>query len=225
MSKYEQKVSREVIESHYKNLKLFLGRIAKRIELMGSYRRGKSLIGDLDVAVELRACVKEDDVKQAVEQVFKYSKDFEVTSGGNKHITLHTALAGIRTQLDLYFFKRAHWGPASLFLTGSGQHNQQMRSYAKSKGWKLNQYGLFDEDGNRLDKNTERSIYKELGLPYVKPEDRKGEDELGLGKKVNKSIVRRVRSSDGKRYYTVKNGTCTCPGYKHRKFCRHLNLK
>lgn len=42
--------------------------------------------------------------------------------------------------------------------------------------------------------------------------------------KPNKTI--RVKSSDGKKTYTVQHfdtySTCTCEGFKHRHVCRHI---
>jgi len=58
-------------------------------------------------------------------------------------------------------------------FTGSKFHNEKLRGIAKEKGYKLNEYGLFNND-ERVYVNDEEDIYKNLGLPYIIPEMREG---------------------------------------------------
>ena len=44
----------------------------------------------------------------------------------------------------------------------------------KGKGYKLNEHGLYDPEGKKIDCKTEADVFKALGLKYMKPEDRKG---------------------------------------------------
>lgn len=44
------------------------------------------------------------------------------------------------------------------------------------KGWKLNEYGLFERN-KKIAGKTEAEIYDKLGLSYIEPEDRIGETE------------------------------------------------
>jgi len=46
-----------------------------------------------------------------------------------------------------------------------------MRQKAQELGYKLNRHGLFDSSG-RLVTTKEKEIFKELGMPYLKPEER-----------------------------------------------------
>ena len=47
-----------------------------------------------------------------------------------------------------------------------------MRKKAQEKNWKLSQYGLFNQDGERIDENNEQSIYNLLEMEYLDPERR-----------------------------------------------------
>jgi DNA polymerase (family 10) len=63
-------------------------------------------------------------------------------------------------------------GAMLLFLTGSARHNMKMRAKAKHRGLRLNQYGLWDEDGECLASTDERDIYEALEMTYVTPDRR-----------------------------------------------------
>jgi len=70
---------------------------------------------------------------------------------------------------------------ALLYFTGSKSHNIALRGLANERGWKLNEYGLFD--GNRrIAGATEVEIYKKLGLEYVPPELREDRGEVQLSR-------------------------------------------
>ena len=51
-----------------------------------------------------------------------------------------------------------------MYFTGSKEHNIELRKIAIDKGWKLNEYGLFDKLGKRIAGRTEEEAYKQPGL-------------------------------------------------------------
>jgi DNA polymerase/3'-5' exonuclease PolX len=53
--------------------------------------------------------------------------------------------------------------------TGSGEFNVSIRSIAKKKGYRLNQYGLWKGD-QCVASREERDIFAVLGLQYIQPE-------------------------------------------------------
>jgi DNA polymerase (family 10) len=65
-----------------------------------------------------------------------------------------------------------------------------MRELAIKKGWKLNEYGLFDKNGKMIAGRTEEEIYKALDLEWIPPEMRenRGEIELARQGKIPKLI-------------------------------------
>jgi DNA polymerase (family 10) len=77
--------------------------------------------------------------------------------------------SGLR--VDVRIVDENQWGAALLYFTGSKEHNIELRKRAIAKGWKLNEYGLFDGDKVIAQRN-EKDIYEALGLKYCEPRNR-----------------------------------------------------
>lgn len=76
------------------------------------------------------------------------------------------------TQVDIRLVHDYEFGSAMLYFTGSKEHNIRLRTIAKERGMKINEYGIFDvKTGERL-AETEEEMYELLGLNYVSPEKR-----------------------------------------------------
>jgi DNA polymerase (family 10) len=83
-------------------------------------------------------------------------------------------------QIDVRVVPVESYGAALNYFTGSKEHNIALRQIAQSKGWKLNEYGLFDGE-RRIAGATEEDLYAALGLPYIDPELREeGLDVFGV---------------------------------------------
>ena len=86
----------------------------------------------------------------------------EVIGRGDTKTSVLTA-AGL--QIDLRVVKPSQFGAATLYFTGSKQHNIQLRQRSIDRGLLLNEYGLEDtETGKVVSSKTETAIYKALGL-------------------------------------------------------------
>ena len=121
-----------------------LGIIDSRIIVAGSFRRGKKKdLHDVDFIIQ-------DEDK----------------NGNRERIEV------LDEPVDLVYSSAECLGPALLYLTGSKWNNIRMRKKAQQKDWKLSQYGLFNQDGERIDENNEQSIYDLLELEYLQPEKR-----------------------------------------------------
>ena len=66
---------------------------------------------------------------------------------------------------------------ALLYFTGSKEHNVRLRGIAKKKGWKLNEYGLFEGE-KLIPCRDEAEIFRALGLSYIPPELREDAGEI-----------------------------------------------
>lgn len=130
-------------------------------EVAGSYRRGRPDSGDVDILVSTKALPAAQLTERAA----------AVVSSGPQRITvLWPSRAGV-VQVDVLNIPKESWAAALAYFTGSWEHNQRLRSLAKSKGLRLNQYGLF-KGGKSIPLKTERDLYKALGLTYVEPHAR-----------------------------------------------------
>ena len=69
-------------------------------------------------------------------------------------------------QADLRVVAPDQRGAAMQYFTGSKAHNIALRDKALERGWKLNEYGLFDSDDRPIAGATEEEIYKALGMAY-----------------------------------------------------------
>lgn len=82
-------------------------------------------------------------------------------------------------QVDLRLGETDSIGSRLHYFTGSPQHNNILRDYAQGLGWSLDEYGITDRQSGKLEKFAdETALYARLGLPYIPPELRSGQNEL-----------------------------------------------
>jgi DNA polymerase (family X) len=80
-------------------------------------------------------------------------------------------------QLTVYLTDGRRYGISLLLATGSSGHIEQLRSLARSKGLLLDENGL-RRGRSIIASQTEKEIYRALGLPLIPPELREGEGEI-----------------------------------------------
>jgi DNA polymerase (family 10) len=149
-----------------------LGHVEHAVPL-GSLRRRKATVGDLDIAVS--SSKPEEVISHFVK--FKEIKDVE-TQGED----MSTVILTNGTQVDILVSPPAEFGSLLQHFTGSKQHNINLRTLALGQGKSLSQHGI-KVDGKLKSIKDEEKFYKELGLPWIPPELREGKDELELAKK------------------------------------------
>ncbi len=132
-----------------------------KTQIAGSLRRHEPMIGDVDIITNdaLYEVAKRCEEKRAKYKVKK------VRGGDSK---LDVDYRGMR--FNIYHAEKDQWGAMQFFLTGPSGYGIAYRKRAKERGWKLNQYGLFDEKGNNIASKTEHDIYEALGKAYKPPE-------------------------------------------------------
>jgi DNA polymerase (family X) len=137
----------------------------ERIEVVGSVRRKKARVNDIDILCQLK---QEFGTEQAFEDAV-LNLCSEVYSNGK--VIKSVLINGV--QADFYIATPATYETLRLIRTGSAQHNIKLTSLAKRRGWKLyaSGRGLVDEYGNILSA-TEAGILKLLLGRYVEPEER-----------------------------------------------------
>lgn len=165
----------------------------------GSLRRLRETVGDLDlvVAVERGSGVME-----------RFTAAAEVRSVLAKGGTRASIVLANGLQVDLRAVPPASYGAALLYFTGSKAHNIALRQRARDAGLKLNEYGLFRGD-RCIAGETEASIYRALGMPFIEPELRedRGEIDAALARRLPVLVQRgdlrgdlhaHTRASDGR---------------------------
>jgi DNA polymerase (family 10) len=138
------------------------------ITTVGSVRRGAETSGDLDILASGA------DTSLAEAFVTFTLVERVLANGGSKASVL---LRG-GFQADLRIVAREQRGAALQYFTGSKAHNIALRDRALERGWKLNEYGLFDAEERAIAGATEQDIYDALGLAYIEPELREHRGEI-----------------------------------------------
>ena len=159
----------------------------KDIEVVGSVRRRKETIGDLDILV-----IAEDEDRMKIMDYFTSLPEVdEILVKGPKKSSVVMKFEGKERQVDLRIFKKDEWGAALQYFTGSKQHNVHLREIAKEKGLKINEYGVYKVDTEeKIAGETEESVYKAVGMDWIPPELRedRGELEAALEHKLPKLV-------------------------------------
>lgn len=140
-----------------------------RIEYAGSLRRGRETIGDVD----LLATAEHPDA--AADVFVAMSGVEEILAQGPKKSSVRLS-SGV--QVDLRIVPEESFGAALQYFTGSKEHNIALRKRAVARGWKLNEYGLYNESDEALAGADETGIYERLGLQFVPPELREDRGEI-----------------------------------------------
>jgi len=141
----------------------------EKIEYMGSLRRKKDTVGDIDILVS------SNNPKKIVNKFIKLPGIIRVLVSGK---TKTSILYEDQIQIDLRIVKIGEFGSASQYFTGSLEHNVILRKVAISKNMKLSEYGLFDKSGNLMESSSEKKIYKILGFKFIPPSERVGSKEF-----------------------------------------------
>ncbi|MDP6468432.1 MAG: DNA polymerase/3'-5' exonuclease PolX [Pirellulaceae bacterium] len=144
----------------------------EKMELAGSYRRGRETVGDLDVLVVSQ------DAEEIMDRFSNLPDLVSVTGRGETKmsIRIHTGF-----QIDLRVVAAESFGTALQYFTGSKDHNVALRSMARQRGLKINEYGVFQIDGDEetyLAGASETDVYATLDLPCFAPELREAREEF-----------------------------------------------
>jgi DNA polymerase (family 10) len=148
---------------------------ALRVELAGSARRWADTVKDLDIvaaSTDAAALSKAFSELDAIDAVG--------TSGeaGAKAVT-HSGLA-----VDLRIVPSEAFGNLLQHFTGSGKHNEALRSEAVRRGLHVSEYGVSDDDSGETEAFTaEEEVYERLGMAYVPPELRENRGELDAARR------------------------------------------
>lgn len=139
-----------------------------RISPAGSIRRKKEVVKDIDFIASVKDKKKAGDFFASLEEVEKI-----IAQGETKVSVL--LKSGIN--VDLRIVDDDEYTYALHHFTGSMEHNTILRSLAKKKGLKINEYGIF-RDEKRIECKDETEFYKTLNLNYIPPELREGLQEV-----------------------------------------------
>lgn len=137
----------------------------------GSFRRRRETVGDLDL---LASAGSQSACAAIVERFTGFPRVARVIAAGR---TRASVVLDDGLQVDLRVVRPDSFGAALLYFTGSKPHNIALRRIARSRGLKLNEYGLYRGD-ERIAGDAEDAMYRAIGLPCIAPELREDRGEI-----------------------------------------------
>ncbi len=160
----------DVAKPYAEDLRAYLSKFegVLRVKVAGSYRRRKETVGDLDILVV------SDNWEKTSDYFVKYPKVKEIVSKGE---TRSTIILNNDLQVDLRSVPKESYGSALHYFTGSKAHNIKIRKMAIDRGWKINEYGIFEGD-RKIAGESEEQMYEMMGLCFIEPELREDRGEI-----------------------------------------------
>lgn len=159
----------------------------------GSYRRGRPLVGDVDILMtfedgsDYQGVLEQIVVQLEAEGLLTHRLTFSGKTEAKR--PSHDLYAGVgrlpggkHRRIDLKFYPRQNYAWALLHFTGSANFNRSLRLFAKKKGFRLSDEGYFSavrcQQGETLHGTlsavcyTEADIFALFGIEYKTPEER-----------------------------------------------------
>lgn len=142
---------------------------------VGSFRRMKETVGDLDFVVV------SNNAKKVIE---KFVSMYEVKEILSKGLTKAFVKLNNNMDADLLVVPSESFGTALLYFTGSKRHGIHLRKLAQAKGYRLNEWGLYENNTDqKIAGESESAVYNLLDLDWIPPEMREDNGEIELAKK------------------------------------------
>lgn len=148
--------------------------VYEKLEVVGSYRRGKSTIGDIDILAVA------DDKEEGMEKFCTLEDVERVLERGE---TKSSVILSDGVQMDLRLIEKSSYGAGLMYFTGSKDHNVSLRKKAIERDWKLNEYGLYNSEDEKLAGETEKEVYEKLDMSFIPPELRENTGEIEAAEK------------------------------------------
>ena len=188
----KQKIPREEMDVYAKSLGQVAGSIDKdlKIQICGSFRRGKTQSSDVDVLLTHPSLKTEPEVTLSkikylpilLEHLVQRKVIVDSMTDHHKSPTKYMGVSKITPsslarRIDIRFVAYESYAAAKFYFTGSGPFNKIFRGIALQRGYTLNEYGIYklDEKGDRgelIPTFSEEQIFEVVGVEYLTPEER-----------------------------------------------------
>lgn len=192
---FSQRIPRQEVSKHGEIVRRAVHKVDAEMQVIigGSYRRGASDSGDVDLIItkpdatgeQIRTMMIDIVVPRLFKKGFLQASLASTSSmdGSKWHGASVLPGSTIWRRIDLLFVPGAESGAAMIYFTGNDIFNRSMRLLASKKGMRLNQRGLYADvlrreqrkklnPGRLLEGRDERRIFELLGVPWRPPEHR-----------------------------------------------------
>lgn len=142
-----------------------------KIMIVGSLRRKREYIGDLDfVVLPADLAGLKNRCKQSCAVIDNGQQNFSLEMQDGFRIDIYLAKP---PSVDMFMPIPSNFGSLVLCRTGSKEHNIYMATLAKEKGFRWAVYdALYDPDLNIVAAEREEDFFKALGMDWIPPEAR-----------------------------------------------------
>ncbi len=142
-----------------------------RFSVAGSYRRTEEQSSDVDFIIVT-------DEPSIVREKLLASLPLTATiAAGDAKLSVTLDLEE-QIDADFRFVKEEQFATAIHHFTGSKDHNVRMRQLAKSRGLKISEYGVEDEEGAVTTFESEEQFFAHFDLPFIPPALRRNGSEI-----------------------------------------------
>jgi len=189
------RIPRAEVEAHGAIVRAAVHAVDKHIHvtIMGSYRRGATDTGDIDLIVTkpdapihyLRAVLLDTVIPLLFAQGFLKATlaSTSPATGTKWHGASAIPGSSVWRRIDFLLVPWDEMGAALIYFTGNDIFNRSIRLLASRKGMRLNQRGLWRDvirganreritQGTLVEGRSERRIFEILGVPWRRPEHR-----------------------------------------------------
>lgn len=194
----QERIPRAEMEQHEKRILNDLDPSFQAV-VVGSYRRGLSDSGDIDVLMTLPSSMTEAKQKElfvaTVDGLKKKGYIIDTLAQGPKKFLGYVKVTpdAKPRRLDLLMSPPSEFAYAILYFTGSQNFNVAFRRHAQEKGYTINEHtmkptkeGVPPVPAMR----AEKDIFDFLGLDYVDPKERRGVADLKVAPEKSRSRSR-----------------------------------
>jgi len=196
---FKQLIPREEIDIIKKIIKKVLKKYDKKyiFEICGSYRRGCSHSGDIDIlithATKTNATKYEDIDENNINHLINIENNInhlinivshlkeinfitdELTINGNTKFMGVCKVKGLPfyRRIDIRFVKYNSYYSSLLYFTGNKNFNIHIRKKALSLNMSINEYGIIDNTNNSvLSVYSEKELFNKINMNYIDPLNR-----------------------------------------------------
>src|SRR3954468_7459649 len=195
---------------------------ADRVEIAGSARRWAESCKDLDIVA---TASDPEALATAFAELPLLGEVQHQGSAGVKAVT-HNGLP-----IDFRIVAPENFGNLLQHFTGSGKHNEALRTAAVKRGFNVSEYGVIHE-GETHACATEEEVYELLGMQYIPPELRENRGELDAARKhelpelvrlgdIRGDLHMHTVASDGRFTIEQMAEACIARGYEYIAITDH----
>lgn len=178
--KYINKIERSIITKIKSKFKKYITESNLKWMICGSYRRKVSHSSDIDLLVCNDDLITLEQVKSSTTLssiIDKLKNKKFITDDITSSIVRSKYMGFCRFngklyRLDIRLVPKESWYTSISYFTGSFRHNIIMRNKAIKMMMKLNEYGLYNVMGKKVQINSEQDLFDKLKMKWLEPHER-----------------------------------------------------